>query len=177
MTDGLTWSVSDDEIDWSFMSDYEKGKKLDAPREIVEFEEEKALALMLINDVIFINSHWWEEEWPERARGTISLNVNCNDVFAWGCSDAEALPHAEIENLYRAWRKDPHWGAAIWCMLQRKQMPQKPVEAAIRKAGVWDLDSLNLNKNTMDAEISQWFRQNAGAIKAAIAAKENGKQS
>ena len=45
------------------------------------------------------------------------------------------------------WKKDPKWGAAVWCMIQRNKMPQKLVEDKIRKDGIWDLDSLNLQSN------------------------------
>lgn len=127
------------------------------------FEEEKALAVLLAHDVAFVNSFWWEKDLPERIRNSISVNVACNDVFAWGCSDAEGLPHEEIESVYRMWRKDPSWGSAVWCMLQRKQMPQKPVEDIIRKAGIWDLDSLKLGPNTQEAELKAWLAEAFGA--------------
>jgi hypothetical protein len=90
------------------------------------FRPNHALALMLLNGDVFI------------VDGT--LCVNCSDVFVWGSSDEEELPLDEIEPLYRLWRERP-WGSAIWCMIKRRQMPQEPVEEAMRKAG-WDLDAL-----------------------------------
>jgi hypothetical protein len=121
------------------------------------FIEENALAHLLMNNVVFVNSHWWQKELPEKFQEEISFNVECNDVFAWGYSDAERLPYEQIEILYRMWKKDPEWGAAIWCMIQRKEMPQKPVEKQIRAAGIWDLDSLELLSNTTEAKISFMF--------------------
>jgi hypothetical protein len=126
-------TIKDDDIEWTM-------EWPDRPDEQV-FEKEPALALMLLNEVVFLNSHWFQEDLPEKFQRQISVNVNCNDVFMWGCADADPLPYAEIDNLYRLWRKGP-WGSAIWCMIQRKEMPQKPVENAIRQTGVWDLDAL-----------------------------------
>lgn len=147
-------TIEDESIEYTYMSPIENGKKLTEPKEVREFVEEQALALMLANEVIFLNDHQWEKEWPETARKTTSLNVGCNDVFAWGCADAEELPYREIENLYKLWRKEPYWGAAMWCMIQRKQMPQRPVEKYIRATGIWDLDAFQkehgLNANYYD---------------------------
>ncbi len=108
--------------------------------EELEFEGPMALAVLLMNEVIFINDHWWEKEWPEEARKTTSLNVNCNDVFAWGCADAEEIRHGQLEELYRLWVEFPGWGPALWCCLQRKQMPQEPVAKSMRASGI-DIDA------------------------------------
>jgi len=40
-----------------------------------------------------------------------------------------------------------HNGPAVWCIQQRKQMPQRPVEDRIRAGGIWDLDSMGLLPN------------------------------
>ena len=120
----------------------------------VIFSDEEALALLLMNDVIFVNDHWYEKDWPSEAQRTTSLCVNCNDVFAWGCADAENIHVSELASLYAMFKKDPAWGSAIWCMVKRKEMPQKPVEKAIRAMGIWDLDALGLAINTTDAEVT-----------------------
>lgn len=114
---------------------------------------EAALAVLLREDVLFANAmRYWAPEWEadqdnpgrlkdsgrgELAGPTIVLFVNCNDVFAWGCADAEPLPYNEVGNLYRAWAFGP-WGVAKWCCLRRKIRPQERVEALMRQAGVWD---------------------------------------
>lgn len=173
----ILWKIEPDDIEW--VMDYthmkaspsfkDNAKVQSKPDKEIKFEDEDALAHMLINEVVFLNSHWWREEWPDEAKKMISVNVNCNDVFAWGCADAESLPHDEIENVYRMWRKDPSWGTAVWCMIKRNQMPQKPVEDRIRKAGIWDLDKLGLGKNTMDAECTAYLQAMiaSGALKTA----------
>lgn len=104
--------------------------------------EGKMLAALLMAEVIFLNSHHWVKEWPEKARKVTSLNVSCSDVFAWACSDAEGIEYLDIEDLYDHWIKDPNWGPAVWCMKKRRRMPQKPVADAISKLGIWDLDQI-----------------------------------
>lgn len=118
-------------------------KKL-VDHEDYDFEEHK-LAHLLINGEIFCNNGWWFEKegisWP---KDHITFHVNCNDVFGWGCADSEDITYSEIGELYNMWRKDPRHGTAVWCIKKRKCWPQKPVEEAIRKAGIWDLDSMGL---------------------------------
>lgn len=154
----LDRSIDDDSIEWRRMSTFDHGVKRPEPVEVTEFDRERALALMLMNEVVFLNNNWWKKEWPEEAQKAISINVNCNDVFAWASADAEGLPYSEVETIYKMWRKDPDWGPAVWCIIRRKEMPQRPVEDSIRKAGVWDLDRLGLRENTTDAEVQAYLR-------------------
>ena len=122
-------------------------KKADGSRQYPDREDEEqfnaelALALLLINEVIFMNDHWWEKGWPEEARAKTSLNVNCSDVFAWGCADAEEIDFRDLESLYRLWIRDPVWGSTVWCIKKRKELPQTPVVKSMREAG-WDLAAL-----------------------------------
>lgn len=76
------------------------------------------LALLLDHDVVFMNTHWNEKDWPEAARQTVMLAVNCNDFFA-PASDAERLPYDEIGNLYALWRDDRKMGQLKWVANQR----------------------------------------------------------
>lgn len=161
----IKWAIEPEDVEWEMEwasmkanPAFKDNERIQAHTDIeMVFEAEKALAHMLMNEVVFLNSHWWEKEWPEQARKEASINVNCNDVFAWGCADAETMLFDDIENLYRMWRKDPSWGAAVWCMIRRNQMPQKPVEKRVRDAGIWDLDSFKLGANTMEAEVKAFF--------------------
>lgn len=120
------------------------------------------LAILLLDEKVFTNEHWWEDDWPEEAKKTTSLNVNCNDVFAWGCADAEEMRQSEIEDVYEHWLKDRYWGVDVWCIKKRKTMPQGPVEEKIRKAGIWDLDALakehNFTVNAYDT-VSKFFAE------------------
>ena len=129
----------------------------DKPPTEMMFEDAKALARLLAEEVIFLNSHWWEKDWPERAQKVASLNVNCNDIFAWACADAEELEHDEIQALYDLWLADRRWGAAKWCAIKRRQKPQPPVVAAMKKDGAWDACMEALGENTQDAEVQALF--------------------
>lgn len=101
-----------------------------------ELEIECKIAHMLIEDIIFCNNGWWYKnegvEWREDA---ISFHVNCNDVFAWGCADAEELLYKDVNDLYNYYTKDPIWGSSIWCIKKRQQRPQPPVEIELEKRG------------------------------------------
>jgi hypothetical protein len=127
----------------------EKGNRVfpDKPDQEVIFEPEKAVAVLLANEIMFLNTHWWEQQWTEKAKKTIALLVICNDVFDWACADAQEIHLDEIQELYDMFIKDPGWGSAVWCMKKRNLMPQKPVYDDIKKEGIWDLDSMNLRPN------------------------------
>ena len=111
------------------------------------FETELALAVLLANKVIFLNTHHWMNDWPEDAQKTTALCVNCSDIFAWDCVDAEDITIDQLQALYDMWVRDRSWGPAMWCAKKRNQLPQPPVEHEIRKAGIWDLDALKLGHN------------------------------
>lgn len=128
-------TIDDSRVIWTTKA-WSSGDKQFPAEEV--FDEERALALLLINEVVFLNCHWWEKEWPEDARNRASINVNCNDIFVWGCADAETINHEDIEPLYRMWIADPEWGAAKWCAMRRQQQPQTPVIDLMKKAGAWD---------------------------------------
>ena len=77
------------------------------------FETELALAALLANHVIVLNTHQWMKEWPEDAQKTTALSVSCNDIFAWACFDAEDIMIDELQSLYHLWIKDRAWGSAM----------------------------------------------------------------
>lgn len=98
-------------------------------------ESEDYLKVLLCDQVIFINNGWWLTEKGQWPKDHVTLHVNCNDIFAWGCADTEDILHGELEDLYNMHVKDPIWGAAAWCIKRRKQMPQAPVAKKMKKAG------------------------------------------
>ena len=115
-----------------------------------QFEDSYALAILLLTETVFINNHWWMDKWPDDAKKKFSLNVNTNDVLAWGCADAEGMNYEDLEDVYTYWEKDPVYGTAVWYCKRVGMMPQRPVAAAIRKGGIWDIDSMGLEKNSTD---------------------------
>jgi hypothetical protein len=108
-------------------------------------DEELALAELLAAGVLFWNTGRFDEE------ETVVLFVNCNDLFAWGCADAEPFTSDEIPDLYRAWKSGP-WGVDKWCGRRRNQEPQEPVVKRMKAEGVWDAAMEALGTNTLDAE-------------------------
>ena len=104
------------------------------------FDESKVLARLLAEEVIFINSFWWEKDWPKRARKQTALCVVCNDIFVWGSADAECVDFDEIQELYNMWIAYPIWGGAKWCALKRNCKPQQSIIDCMKKDGVWDED-------------------------------------
>jgi len=106
------------------------------------FDAEKALVELLSAKVLYLNSNWWEGSWPEEARQSFYVGVNCSDAFAWGSADSERVLYFDLESVYEHYRKDAIYGPLIWCMKKRKEMPLKIVEQAIREQGIWDLDAI-----------------------------------
>lgn len=120
-------------------------------------QEEPALAQLLAAGELFANGRKYLE-CGEPADETTVLFVQCNDIFAWGCADAESLPFDEIGNLYRMWHADKSWGTAKWCALRRKQQPQGPVIQRMKQDGSWDEMMESLGPNTMDAEVTAYCK-------------------
>jgi len=149
-------TIADDDVYWLMV--WGDSFPKNPPTEMI-FEEAKALARLLAEKVIFLNSHWWEKEWPERAQKITSLNVNCNDIFAWGCADVEEIEYSEIQSLYDMWHSNRSWGAAKWCAIKRNQQPQPTVIEAMKKAGTWDACMEALGSNTRVAEVQALFAQ------------------
>jgi len=123
------------------------------------FEEGQALAVLLAHEVVFLNDHWWQKDWSKWAQSLTSLNVNCNDVFASACADAEEMPYREIENVYRMWKMDSEWGPAVWAMIRRNKMPQRRLEDMIRKAGIWNFEKLPIGETRADENVKDFFAQ------------------
>lgn len=125
------------------MDEWEKCVELD-----VEYEEyDDILAYFLYHNIIFLNTHWFKEDWPAEAQKTIILYVNCNDVFAWGCADAEEIKLNQLKELWKYYKKDRNYGAIVWCIKQANILPQKPMYDLIQKESKFNLDEMNLKPN------------------------------
>lgn len=128
-------------VDHSFAS-WQLRSSPDAEDPKGEVQTDAALAIMLLNEAVFTCPvHAASDQEGEVPTATL-LFVTCNDVFMWGCSDLEEMRHDQIAEVYDLWEKDPQWGTAIWCMIQRRELPQRPVLERIRKTEVWDVDAL-----------------------------------
>lgn len=112
---------------------------------------EIALSELLRDGVVFANERNYCREKNGKSEGsTIVLFVICNDIFVWGCADAEDLPIEEVGNLYKMHKADDLWGVAKWCCHRRIEKPQPPVEKMMRKDGSWDAAMENLPENQFE---------------------------
>lgn len=108
------------------------------------FDDEQALMKLLQERVCSFGSVWDSEE--ENYLG-IGVFVNCNDLFYWACADGEIVTHANVENIYRHYVKDPKWGVTIWACKQRGQQPQMPIKKRMIEVGVWTEELEKLKKD------------------------------
>ena len=145
------------EMDWSQVDDNGNRIYPDKPLKETIFNDRDALAMLLAEEVVFLNNHWWksdskytEELWPDEAAKTFSISVNCSDIFYWASADAEEMMYEDLESVYDHWDKDPHWGPAVWCIKKRNLMPQAAVYLMIKEQGIWDLDSMGLDSNSFN---------------------------
>lgn len=150
--------IKDEDVCWEMT--WNKDRFPDMPEKETIFEASFALARLLAEEVVFLNSHWYRDDWPDDAKKYINVLVLCNDIFAWGCADAEDILYSEIKDFYDHWAKDPVWGGAVWCIKKRGEMPQYPVAEYINKAGIWDLSSMNLKENFYDAKCRELYVSN-----------------
>lgn len=113
--------------------------------------EELALAHLLEAEVLFCNERAYTCPLTGKTEpATVVLFVLCNDIFAWGCADAESFTKADIPMLYKLWQADKMWGPVKWVCLKRNEQPQAPVARDMKKAGAWDESMDRLERNYYD---------------------------
>lgn len=100
-------------------------------------DESMAISQLLRNDELFMGAN------PAKEEKTIMLFVLCNDLFYWGCADAEPISPEELEIFYTAWLNDKRWGTQKWVCRKRSLRPQVPIVKSMKEAGVWD-DAMEL---------------------------------
>ncbi|MFH1560695.1 MAG: hypothetical protein ABID84_04735 [Chloroflexota bacterium] len=103
------------------------------------FDEDKALIILLRNEVCFFGSIWHPDKKTDEEGAYLGIGVFvlCNDLFYWACADSEDLHMSEVEDLYRHYRQNKEWGGWVWACKHRGLQPQKPVKVDMIKAGVW----------------------------------------
>lgn len=70
--------------------------------------------------------------------GNFRFAANCNDLFFWGCADAEIIPYKEI---IPAWRSFKATGCLTkWSCMRRKMRPQHTIEKHMKERGEWDAE-------------------------------------
>lgn len=101
---------------------------------------QEALALLLTDDgIAFLVTT------PE---GYALPAVNCNDIFGYGVSDCEPIPHPEMGDgtafweLYDWVRLHGGLGAIAWATKRRGYAPIEPRVNRLKEEGIWHLTGL-----------------------------------
>lgn len=69
----------------------------------------------------------------------VLFRANCNDLFYWGCADAEEIMPNDIDSLNQAFVDcGGVWGVWLWCARKRQQRPQGAAYAFFDEA-LWPL--------------------------------------
>ena len=119
------------------------------------FCPEQALSQLLSEEILFANYREIILD-GKKCGHTCVLFVNCNDIFAWGCADAEDIPNEEaLEKLYNYCVKYPVWGASIWCCMQRKTKPQAAAVNRMKEAKEWPIELDELEENWYDKRMRE----------------------
>ena len=107
-------------------------------------DDEGVISLFLEQNICFLNNCK-----TDTGNDILTVYLNCSDVFAWGCSDAETITYDDILPLYLMYREPNNkvWGTTKWVCQKRNEKPQKAVEQRMRDCGAWDdmMESLNEN--------------------------------
>lgn len=76
--------------------------------------------LKVIADADAHEDLWWKSE-----NGGLEFFINCNDLFAWGCSDCEeVLNDADVDLLEQAYKDSEFYGGWLYCCRKRGCRPQ-----------------------------------------------------
>ena len=104
------------------------------------FDTTMALAHLLANDVLFVNTFpLWNDKTKQPEPATSTLFVLCNELFGPG-ADCEEIPYSSIESIYRAFDANGPRGVLRWCCLHRGQRPSPRIESLWRELGIWDAE-------------------------------------
>lgn len=116
--------------------------------------EQDMLIELLDKNILIPNSHkYWCEHLKEMCPETLTLFVNCSDVFAWGCADAEEFTLQELPELFKLYEWDNVYGSTKWVCKKRNQKPQKPIVDELKKIGKWDDEFERLPDNEYDKKV------------------------
>jgi hypothetical protein len=113
--------------------------------------EESMLAWLLDEGYVFISSakhvcHMTGKVEDE----TLTIFLNCNDVFAWGYADAEGITYKELPELFDMVMMDKKHGATKWVCKKRGMKPQKPIREGMERDGAWGEELDRLEENVYD---------------------------
>jgi len=126
---------------------------IDESKIIEDSNEELALACLLADGTCFLNNVNISDN-KEKPIYTTVVYVLTNDIFIWGCADAEPIEYSdgetpnEIINLYKLQKEKGFFGVVEWACLKRNIQPQKAIKDDMIKSGKWtnELNELSINR-------------------------------
>ena len=122
--------------------------------------EEEMLAKLLQEGILFCNSRKYLDSDDKTVRPeTIVLFVNCSDVFAWGCADAESIALAELPELFKMYEANPKTAATIWVCKKRNEKPQLPVADWLKEENAWTDEMEQLPSNQYDSYCKEQYEK------------------
>jgi len=121
-----------------------------------EFDNEKALGMLLLDGTISLYDD------TEYTNGEIKLWINCNDVFAWACADAEDVHYDDIESIYKSWLADKKCGGIKWAIRKRGMPPQEPMVDLFKENGCWDEEMESIRQKFRAEHPDQYDDQEEG---------------
>ncbi len=86
-------------------------------------KEELAIRVLKATGFDWTGNLFWRSD---HEYAPITMFVNCNDLFYWGCADAEEITEENIGLLEEALVVDNTYGADLFCARSRKMRPQQP---------------------------------------------------
>lgn len=117
-------------------------------------DHEAMVAHLLEENVLFVNARRYvsNEKTNELSKNeTLVLFLNCNDVFAWGCADAEDVSYSELPELFKLYEADDKCGTIQWVCIKRNQKPQAPIVKYMKENNGWNEVMEALPENRYDA--------------------------
>lgn len=85
--------------------------------------EVERLVMRVLSATAFDNCQdvWWR---VDGEYAPVTMLVNCNDVFYWGCADAEAITQENIGVFEQSYKDSETHGEVLFCCRVRKMRPQ-----------------------------------------------------
>jgi hypothetical protein len=128
---------------------------IDETNIISDNDEAKALAILLANEICFLNTVDIQHTYKNYKSPiyTTCVYVNCSDLFDYACADAECIvsndgePGSEIISLYQMYKEDSKWGVEKWLSIKRNLQPIPGVKIRMISDNSWDDIMESLPKN------------------------------
>lgn len=109
------------------------------------YDEDTILCYLLMKEYVFLTTRPYLCHGDKMPMTTV-VSVNCNDLFVWGCADAEEITKGELPELFKMIREGSY-GLEKWACKKRNTRPQQPIRELMKELGHWEdwMDNLEPN--------------------------------